>query len=317
MHLDRALKIFGLSPRPTKDEATKRYRELVKLYHPDNNTQDILFSNLMMTKVNSAYELIIQYIESPASARQYAEEADADDDAPPQSSAPPPPPRPDSGTSGRPASAADTNDVFEEFSTGFEFNTSDSPIKVNNTDRHLAVHPSCRQFIAVLCDHICNYYTDSMDNIPLRASGSTHTQYNVFIKKYKINLLKFRNHITHGKLDSDPAVVLFTFLLAFYSNSLLNFFYTPNSSRIGHRINQKYARASATIDDAICLRYCMDIGGTRTSTRNVSYNQMLSAHKILTELSESSPVPEFFEPAKTKLRLLDSFLYSFYWNYAA
>jgi DnaJ-class molecular chaperone len=54
-----ALEILDLPPFISKQEIKNRYKELAKIYHPDVNKD-----SEKMRKINSAYKLLIDYIEN-------------------------------------------------------------------------------------------------------------------------------------------------------------------------------------------------------------------------------------------------------------
>jgi DnaJ-class molecular chaperone len=53
-----ALEILGLPPFITKDDIKNRYKELAKKYHPD-----IYKDSNKMSQINSAYKILMEYIE--------------------------------------------------------------------------------------------------------------------------------------------------------------------------------------------------------------------------------------------------------------
>lgn len=55
----KALKILNLPPFVTKDEIKKQYKYLVKKYHPD-----IYKDSSKILEINSAYKLLMEYIEN-------------------------------------------------------------------------------------------------------------------------------------------------------------------------------------------------------------------------------------------------------------
>jgi len=58
--VDKARKILGLGEKASKEEIKKRYRELMKKYHPDKTSENR--KNLMKIKdINWAYNIITSY----------------------------------------------------------------------------------------------------------------------------------------------------------------------------------------------------------------------------------------------------------------
>jgi len=55
----KALKTLELPPFVTKDEIKIKYKELAKKYHPDK-----IKDNKKMQEINSAYKLLMDYIEN-------------------------------------------------------------------------------------------------------------------------------------------------------------------------------------------------------------------------------------------------------------
>jgi len=56
------LKLFSLSESPTIDELKKKYRELIKTYHPDKHPDDIAESTRMVQQINEAYEILLAHL---------------------------------------------------------------------------------------------------------------------------------------------------------------------------------------------------------------------------------------------------------------
>ncbi len=56
--IHQALEVLGIPPLVTKLEIKKRYRDLAKRYHPDQNPSEAG----EMEKINQAYEKIMEYI---------------------------------------------------------------------------------------------------------------------------------------------------------------------------------------------------------------------------------------------------------------
>ncbi len=54
-----SLQLFGLSSSATLPELKKKYRELIKLYHPDKHPDRIEWSTRMVQQLNEAYKVIL------------------------------------------------------------------------------------------------------------------------------------------------------------------------------------------------------------------------------------------------------------------
>ncbi|MBN2533581.1 MAG: J domain-containing protein [Spirochaetales bacterium] len=59
---DFYLKLFSLSSSPTVDELKKKYRELIKLYHPDTHPERIEWSTRMVQQIDEAYEILLAHL---------------------------------------------------------------------------------------------------------------------------------------------------------------------------------------------------------------------------------------------------------------
>lgn len=59
--LRESLMVFGLGERASRSEIKSRHRQLVKKYHPDAGAKDDLDQ---ITKINAAYRILLDYIES-------------------------------------------------------------------------------------------------------------------------------------------------------------------------------------------------------------------------------------------------------------
>jgi hypothetical protein len=59
---DFCMKLFSLSSSPTVEELKKKYRELMKLYHPDTHPESIEQSTRMVQQLNEAYELLLPHL---------------------------------------------------------------------------------------------------------------------------------------------------------------------------------------------------------------------------------------------------------------
>jgi len=58
-YIKKALEILELPPFITKEDIKRQYKELAKKYHPD-----IYGSDEHMSKINMAYEVLIDYIDN-------------------------------------------------------------------------------------------------------------------------------------------------------------------------------------------------------------------------------------------------------------
>jgi len=58
--IDRARKILGLGEKAGKEEIKKRYRELIKKYHPDKTPESQKYLEKVKS-INWAYNIIISY----------------------------------------------------------------------------------------------------------------------------------------------------------------------------------------------------------------------------------------------------------------
>ncbi len=71
--IEKSLEFFSIAPFfriISENEIKKRYRKLIKLYHPDMHPNNVEWCNDMMQKLNEAYEILINniaYINSIAS----------------------------------------------------------------------------------------------------------------------------------------------------------------------------------------------------------------------------------------------------------
>lgn len=59
---DFYMKLFSLSSSPTVDELKKKYRKLIKLYHPDRQPERIEWSTRMVQQLNEAYEILLAHL---------------------------------------------------------------------------------------------------------------------------------------------------------------------------------------------------------------------------------------------------------------
>lgn len=59
---DFCLKLFSLSSSPTVEELKKKYRELIKQYHPDKHPDSIEKSTRMVQQLNEAYEILLPHL---------------------------------------------------------------------------------------------------------------------------------------------------------------------------------------------------------------------------------------------------------------
>lgn len=62
MKIEKALNLLGLKKESTLKELNYSYRQLAKQYHPDFNTGREEWANSMMTQVNLAYEVALNYL---------------------------------------------------------------------------------------------------------------------------------------------------------------------------------------------------------------------------------------------------------------
>ena len=58
--IEKSLHFFSLPSGITALRLKKRYRELIKLYHPDKHPNELLWSTAMMQKINEAYSILKQ-----------------------------------------------------------------------------------------------------------------------------------------------------------------------------------------------------------------------------------------------------------------
>jgi curved DNA-binding protein CbpA len=56
------LHLFNLSKSPTLKELKQKYRELIKIYHPDKHPEKIEWSTTMMQQLNQAYEILLAHL---------------------------------------------------------------------------------------------------------------------------------------------------------------------------------------------------------------------------------------------------------------
>jgi len=59
--LKEAIAIFSLSDRATLREIKSRYRELVKLHHPDKDSSK---DTLLISRINAAYQTLLDYADN-------------------------------------------------------------------------------------------------------------------------------------------------------------------------------------------------------------------------------------------------------------
>ena len=57
--LESSLRFFSFSCMPTRENLKHKYRDLIKLYHPDLHPRDTFKSTQMMQRLNQAYETIL------------------------------------------------------------------------------------------------------------------------------------------------------------------------------------------------------------------------------------------------------------------
>jgi DnaJ-class molecular chaperone len=62
MKIEKALNLLGLRKESTMQELNYSYRQLAKRYHPDFNSGREEWANSMMTQVNLAYEVALDYL---------------------------------------------------------------------------------------------------------------------------------------------------------------------------------------------------------------------------------------------------------------
>ena len=62
MKIEKALNILGLRKESTLQELNYSFRQLAKRYHPDFNSGREEWANSMMTQVNLAYEVALDYL---------------------------------------------------------------------------------------------------------------------------------------------------------------------------------------------------------------------------------------------------------------
>ncbi len=58
MNLKESLKLFSLASFSSKEELKKRYRELIKIYHPDRHPKNPHWSTKTMQDLNTAYDIL-------------------------------------------------------------------------------------------------------------------------------------------------------------------------------------------------------------------------------------------------------------------
>ena len=58
--IEKSLNFFSLKSGVTARRLKKRYRELIKLYHPDKHPNELSWSTAMMQKINEAYSILKQ-----------------------------------------------------------------------------------------------------------------------------------------------------------------------------------------------------------------------------------------------------------------
>ena len=294
MTIDYALNLFELPTNPTKEEALKRYRHLVKRYHPDSNTNNEIFSHLMMTKINNAYALIMKHI-------QHREQESTHIYTPQRQPTHHHAPDVNTTENTRDEQGADEPEYNEqEYSDTYP----------------LSIPISIKPFVQFLCSGICDYYSYNLYNIPLRRSGSTHSLYYGFLRKFHNALRQLHAQYDRHGSASQSTRLLLTFFNSFLDNARLSFFFHHQRNRIANQLNTLYVQSSAHIDTAIRLRYCIDVNhAIRTREQSVSYEQLVAARRNLISLGETAAFPAFRHPAKIKTKLMDDFLCSFQWNF--
>jgi len=72
--IEKSLDFFSLPQNTTTVSLKKRYRELIKLYHPDKHPEHILWSTSMMQRINEAYNILKENLteEKPHTVRDTA-----------------------------------------------------------------------------------------------------------------------------------------------------------------------------------------------------------------------------------------------------
>ena len=279
MTIEYAYRLFGLTPGNSTQEIAERYRRLVRQYHPDANSAKQEIAHIMMTKINEAYDLIQNHINSQPTDPSHSTDSDHRETPHPNSTAEPKIPE-------------------EEWLRGA---IPESPLQLRQIDREIIVE---------CIDIICYYYQFNLYNIPMRSQGSGRLHYSSVCSRLQRLIAMTRKHAFTTESD----VNYFEDLAAlFYENIKIDLFMQPSVGKEAYKEFRKYSVGNQAADQVLLAWYCYDLVGRRAPYFDIhNYDVSYTVFSVLLETRGNRAINEASE---IKLALLEQFIHTRYFEF--
>lgn len=290
MTLAYALELFNLERLSTNEEALKQFRILVKKYHPDNNRDTIEFSNIMMKKINEAYEIILK------SNDTRAKKHDSHDASPPHDR----------------RQSKDTSDINREARSQTQTQQTEIKQRGYYEEHPLLLDKKYHQHIHTFTECICHYYHYDLQNINARARGTFRHHYTLVINKLTNIVALFKDSIAKYHDQAQDIQNYYCFIESFYKNAALNTATHIATTAPQVKLNKIYRACILTIDTSIMRWHCLN--EQERFYKSISYDQLILSQNNLIHLLEESSLRYLAQTINTKIVLINAFFATLYWK---
>lgn len=300
MTAEYACELLGVQVEDDFNTLQQNYRALLKKYHPDQYQEQIEFYNIMMGRINQAYQLL-----SAEFKHSYAQPA-ATDDASPNVAADT---QPNSTTEAQ--AATEAKGYTTKHNADADTESAEALLRGSNPIRPRIIDLAYRPYIESAQEAIRQYYSYNLSNIHLRDAGSTRTHFRVVQNKFATLLKKFEQHIVRKQDYDTDSHYYFLFCKAFFSSIQSELHMHTSSNKTAYKLLKIYRDCTQILDSVIEQRYC----NTNRASRIPPIENILLAQRNLNQLAREDEQFGLKDIAIIKYNLADILFKTLYWQY--
>lgn len=288
MTVAAAFQLLELSENATLRDVSVSFRRLLKVYHPDRNSDRREWSHQQTVLLNEAYEAATHYLRTARVTTPLDGDRVARGDGPVREDGV----EPDGSYDRSNSSAGAQSDTNSTAYTGTD------PLYSVTFQMQLAT------LYDMLLDQVFAYYSFGLNNIHLRTEGTFRYRFRMIMKHLKNVVESFQElrQWSGSELQRHHAEVLHRFATGFYENLLIK----PHRHQVlagdEHKAYLLYRQGAKSLDDAIQIRLFQGQLKKRTSITERS----TSERSFMTILADY-PRTEYIAETLIKLYLLESF----------
>lgn len=280
MDIAAAFCVLELSEDATVEDVDLSFRRLLKIYHPDRNSERTAWSHEKTVELNAAHVIALEYLRNGKNAAMFDEGSAAEGangfGAPPKGYAADDPLY---------AARSDNPEVDPQYSVALQLQLA------SEYDR--------------LLDQLFAFYSFGLENVHRRTEGSFRYRYRTIFKNLKNVLVRFQElrTCTGSRIQRHQIHVVHAFAAAFYENLLIK----PGDHQVPsgneYKAYRLYRQGSETLDGAIRSRLFGDqFGG------DAQYPTALSTcQRALALVVTRYPRTQYTAETLIKLYLLETF----------